>query len=483
MAVLTFFIVMGFAVYVAILSKRGAIGSSMNDVMVASGSFGSFLLFFIMVGEIYSVTTMIGGPGSIYARGTTYGIWFMGYILLAYALGYFLNPAIWRLGRLAKAMTIADILGWRFNSTAVQLIIAVAGVTFLTPLAQNQFAGMGIVLKYLDIGISFNVGIILSCALAFAFIAIAGIRAPAWVSVFKDILMIAVIIAVGGIALSHADGGLVGIFRHVAEEMPEMLVVKTDPITLNVTFFVSTILFQMVGFYMVPVAVQSTMTSKNERNLRRNAVLMPIYMIMFPFLIIIAYFALLYMPGLENKDFAFLAVANLLPHWVVGIIAGGATLTAILVLALYGLSIGGLFSKNILGVFKSDIQEKTMVRLTNTFTGVILVIAAILAVFLPNLMANVLMNGYAGITQAFAVMMFAFFWKRTTKEGVISGLLAGYFSVFFFRNTIAVMPFGITHGAYAIFINAIVIYVVSLITKPDEVAVERFNLYKNFRKA
>ncbi len=482
MALAAFIVVLLIAFGIALASKRGAIGSSMHDVMVASGSFGGFLLFFIMVGEIYSVTTMIGGPGSIYARGTTYGIWYIGYILLAYVVGYFVNPAIWKLGQLSKASTISDILGWRFNSKSLQFVVALAGIVFLTPLAQNQFAGMGIVLRYLDIGISFNIGIILSCILAFVFIAIAGIRAPAWVSVFKDILLIAVIIAVGGIAISSTDGGIVSIFKDVADKMPEMLVVETQPVTLNVTFFVSTILFQMVGFYMLPVAVQSTLTSKNERNLRRNSILMPIYMLMFPFLVIIAYFALLNMPGLENKDFAFLAVAELLPHWVIGLVAGGATLTAVLVLALYVLSIGGLFSKNILGLFKPDMNEKTMVKLTNLFTALVLIVAAFCALFLPNLMANVLMVGYAGLTQVFAAMMCAFFWKRATKQGVVSGLIVGYIAVFVLKNAFTVMPFGITYGAYAMLINIIVIVAVSFMTKQDVLVEERFHMYKHFRK-
>ena len=83
--------------------------------MTAGGSFGAFLVFFISVGEIYSIGTMIGTPGSIYANGATYGLWFICYILLAYCVGYFMNPAIWRMGQLSGATSIGDVIGWRYK--------------------------------------------------------------------------------------------------------------------------------------------------------------------------------------------------------------------------------------------------------------------------------------------------------------------------------------------------------------------------------
>ena len=82
MAFAIFALILIASLVIAILSKRGAVSSDMGDVMTAGGSFGAFLVFFISVGEIYSIGTMIGTPGSIYANGATYGLWFICYILL-----------------------------------------------------------------------------------------------------------------------------------------------------------------------------------------------------------------------------------------------------------------------------------------------------------------------------------------------------------------------------------------------------------------
>lgn len=478
MALTIFILILVLSVVIAILSKRGAIGSSMDDVMTASGSFGAFLIFFVSVGEIYSIGTMIGTPGAIFANGATYGSWFVCYILLAYVIGYFLNPCIWRMGQLAKAISIGDVIGWRYNSKGMQVLVAFVAIGFLTPWIQNQYAGMAILFEYLNIGVSFFTAVIISSLLAFIYIAIAGIRAPAWVSVLKDFLLILSIVIVGIAAAVNMDGGVEGIFRTVAETKPEMLVVPTEPITKNVTFLMSTILFQMLGFYMLPISFQALLTSKNEHNLRRNAIFMPLYMIMFPFLIVAAYYAVATIPDLPNKDFALLAVAvQTLPDWVIGVIAGGGALTAILVMSISALCVGGLFSKNILGVIKPDMKEKSMTNWTRVATAAFLIFGMLTALYFPSLMANVITLAYGGLTQTFIAVIFGFIWKRATKWGVGAGIIAGV-ATLAWVNMMEVLPYGINAGFWALLTNLIVAIIVSLITKPDETAVKHYEAYK-----
>lgn len=479
MALVVFSGILILSVVIALMAKKGAIGSSMDDVMTASGSFGAFLIFFISIGEIYSIGTMIGAPGAIFASGATYGIWFIGYILLAYTIGYFLNPAIWRMGQLAKAVSIGDAIGWRYNSKGMQVLVALVGIGFLTPWIQNQYAGMAILFEYLNIGVTFVAAVVISSALAFIYIAVAGIRAPAWVSVLKDILLIAAIVTVGVAAAVHMKGGVGGIFRAVAETKPEMLIVPTEHITQGVTFLITTIIFQMLGFYMLPISFQALLTSKNEHNLRKNSIYMPMYMIMFPFLVIAAYFALATIPDLPNKDYALLAIAvNTLPEWVIGLIAGGGALTAILVMAISALCVGGLFSKNILGVIKPGISQKSMSNWTRIVTAVFLIFGMLTALYFPALMANVITLAYGGLTQTFPAVFLGFFWKHATKWGAGAGILSGVVALALIKNLMPVAPLGMNPGFWALVINFAVTIIVSLLTKPDAITTKRFEAFQ-----
>jgi SSS family solute:Na+ symporter len=467
------------SIVIALLARKGLIAANMSDIMVASGSFGAFLLFFISVGEIYSIGTLIGAPGAVYSKGANYGIWFICYILLAYVVGYLLNPAIWKLGQLSKAVTIADLFGWRFNSKAMQVLVALVCILFLIPWVQNQFAGMAILLKYLDLGINFGTAVVVSALIAFVYIAAAGIRSSAYVSILKDFLLIMAVVAVGTAAIVASPNGVSGIFHSVAQKMPHMLTVTTHPVTAGATFTLSTILFQMLGFYMLPFTLQGTLSSKSARNLRKNAVLMPIYMVMFPFLMIAAYFALVNIPGLEKPDFALLAVAvQHLPGWVIGTIAGGGALTAILVMAFTALSVGGLFSKNILAVIKPDMGQAQMVRWTQIVTAVFLAAGVVMTLYYPALMAGVITVSYSGLTQTFVGLFFAFFWKGCTKWGVGAGLLAGV--IYLFLPVAA--PYGLNKGIIAMAINVLASVLVSLLTQPDAETQGRFEIYKQFKE-
>lgn len=444
MAFAIFALILIASLVIAILSKRGAVSSDMGDVMTAGGSFGAFLVFFISVGEIYSIGTMIGTPGSIYANGATYGLWFICYILLAYCVGYFMNPAIWRMGQLSGATSIGDVIGWRYNSKALQVIVAIVAIIFLTPWIQNQFSGMAILFEYLNIGVSFIAAVVIATVLAFIYIAVAGIRAPAWVSVMKDILLVCSIIVVGIAAIVKMPGGVGGIFHKVADTHPEQLIISTKPGETNVEFTMSTILF--------------------------------------PFLVIAAYYAVAQIPNLENSDWSLLAIAvDTLPNWMIGVIAGGGALTAILVMAMSALCVGGLFSKNIMGVIKPDLEEKKMTSLVRVVTAVFLIAGAIVALYFPALMANVTTIAYGGLSQTFIAVILGFFWKKANKYGVGSGIVCGVLSYAFMQlgmGGAAGMPFGFNPGFYAMAINLIVTVIISIATTTDETTLKRFEYYQ-----
>ena len=142
MTALVFIALMAFSVVLAFMAKRGVIADSMDDVMVAGRSFGAFMVFFVTVGETYGIGTMIGVPGAIYSKGVSYSLWFLGYILLGFVVGYFMNPAIWRMGKISGAMTMPDCFRWRYGSKALEVLVAVICIVFLLPWMQMQFAGL-----------------------------------------------------------------------------------------------------------------------------------------------------------------------------------------------------------------------------------------------------------------------------------------------------------------------------------------------------
>ena len=120
-----------FSLGLALLSKRGHIRQRAEDFFVASGQFNAILFFFLAVGETYSITSVLGYPGGLYANGTSFATWFLGYILLAFVVGYFLNPLIWRAGRIHGAVTLPDLFRRHFDSRLLEVVVACAALLFL----------------------------------------------------------------------------------------------------------------------------------------------------------------------------------------------------------------------------------------------------------------------------------------------------------------------------------------------------------------
>lgn len=468
--------IIGFSMVLAWLSGRGKVSGDLHSLMVGSRSFGAFLLFFISVGEIYGIGTMIGVPGAVYSRGSTYAVWFLGYILLAYPVGYILNPMIWRVGKLSQAVTFADAFRWRFASPRLEVMVAIIGIIIGLPWLQMQFIGLGVISKYLGLQIDYTVGVAVSAFIAFFYIAVSGIKASAWVAVVKDFLMVIAIVIGGVVAAVKMPGGVEGIFRTAAIQFPTHLTVPAS----DTVFALSTIVFQSVGFYMSAFAMQYLFTGKNEDIVRRNQIIMPLYMLMYPFLITVAFFSLVTTTKLKQADEAFMAViVQNVPGWVVGVVAAGGALTCILVIAAVSLAIGGVFSKNLVGNFSPQAKPSQVAVWTRIATGVTIIVSVALTLFWPNLMLGIINITFFGVTQFFPAMLAILFWKRATKWGVGAGLIVGIAAVILF-NIVDFAPYGVNKGIPSLILNFITLVVVSYATSPDARAVAKFEELNNY---
>lgn len=412
MASFVFLAIIVCSLIVAFAAMRGHDMHDLKEYLVASRQFGGFLLFFLGVGEIYSIGTMIGFPGGIYAKGPTYGIWFLGYILLAYPVGYFINPLIWRAGQLYNAMTLPDLFKGHFNSRALELTVTITAILFMVPWGQLQFTGLIVALHGLGWNLNPLALSLIAAALAFAYIAASGIRAPAMVSIIKDVLLVLALV-VTGIAAASA-GGLSHIFHdaglHVHNQM-------------NVTqqrFSMSTIFFQALGFYLFPFSIPNIFTARNEQTIRKAQIFMPLYMLMYPFLVVAAYYSLGQNFHLASPNQAFMAAAvNLLPHWLLGMVAAGAALSGLVVLAGISLAMGPLITRNLLSHLPETKQRSGAQIAIVAYLG----LSIIFTLVTPSLMLTLINTAYFGITQFFPGLMAILFLRRINPYAIIAGIL------------------------------------------------------------
>ncbi|WP_250517453.1 sodium:solute symporter family protein [Caballeronia sp. INDeC2] len=434
------------SLWLALRAGKGRGSQSVHDFFVASRQFGAWLVFFLAAGEIYSIGTMVGFPGGIYAKGPTYGVWFLGYILLAYPIGYFVGPKIWEAGKRYNAITLPDLFKGHFGSRPLELIVAISALIFLLPWGQLQFTGLVAALKGLGWNLNPVLLIMISALLAFAYIAIAGVRASAYIAILKDILMVAAIV-ITGIAVAW-EAGVEPVFRAASQHVSNAMNAH------QLTFSMSTMLFQSLGFYVMPFAIQNFFTAKSANTIRRSQVVMPLYMLMYPFLVVASYYAIAQNVPLASPNEAFFtAVVHLLPPWLVGLVAAGASLSGLLVLAGICLAIGPVVTRNLL----PNMPETRQKAGAKVVIGLYLLLSIGMTLATPNLMLTLINMTYYGVTQYFPGVIAIVLGLRVAARAIASGLLVGQLLavvLYVFHVDIA----GINIGLICLAVNVLVVF-------------------------
>lgn len=427
------------------LSRRGHRRQKAEDFFVASGQFNAILFFFLAVGETYSIGSILGYPGGVYAGGTGAATWFLGYILLAFVVGYFLNPLIWRAGRIYGAVTLPDLFRRHFDSRALELVVAAAGLVFLVPLGMQQFIGLQSIMKELGWAISPLALTAAAGVLAFLYIVISGIRASAYVAILKDILLILAILLTGLVALEHWSVGAVHAAAPLKLAAPAL---QTD------VFSITTILLQCVGFCLVPQTCAYVFTARSAKAIRRAQITMPLYMVMFPFLTLIAYYALRHPVRLSSSNEVFPAVAHaLLPAPIVGLVLAGAALSGLVILTGICLAIGPLVSRNLVGGLSND-QQRQWSKLV---MALYLVLSIAGAATSSQLLITINNFFYFGITQSLPGMLGILFIRRMRASAIICGIIAGDVLAITLYE-FAVPTYGVNAGFVGLVVNAVIVF-------------------------
>ncbi|GBQ70299.1 hypothetical protein CFR75_14305 [Komagataeibacter xylinus] len=287
--------------------------------------------------------------------------------------------------------------------------------------------------------------------MTFGWVALAGVRAPAYVSVLKDVLLVLAIMAAGGAAL-------------LATGLPAAYVATPAPAVpaRQDMFVVSTIMLQSLGLCITPQAVAFVFTARSARMVRRNQILMPLYMLMFPFLYMIAEYVRrrgLAVPS--ANDVFMLGVTTTLPPWMQGIVAGGCAVSALVILAGVCLAIGPLVSRNML----HGLSDKGQRVGAQVVIGLYLLLCAAGAAGLGSIMVTLNNLYYLGMIQIAPGLLVALCGWRVPALAIAAGLVAGG-GLAVGLYSAGLMPEGINPGLIGLAVNALIVATAGLRRPP-----------------
>lgn len=446
-----FLAVMLLSLALALWSRRGHKRPDARSFFTASGQFGPILFFFLSVGETYSIATMLGFPGGVYAGGEGFVLWFFGYILMAAPAIYFVGPWIWRAGALYASATIPDFFRSHYDSRTLEILIAASAILLLIPIGTTQFLGLKLVFGGLAPGVPSIWLSGLAGLLTFAYVALAGLRASAFVAVLKDIVMMGSILMVGGMAIVMWDG---------AAAVPDATAIVPPPASpVDLTFAVTTIILQAAGFLMIPQNWAFIFSARSPRAIQRGQIVAPIYMLMFPLLMIVAYYARASGIDPHKPDYVFLATAEaLLPHWLVGVVMAAVVLSGLVVLSSVCLAIGPLFTRNIVPRLDGQAQQ----RWSQIIIALFILFSLIAAEMSVPLIATLNNIFYFGIVQPLPGFVAAMLLPRVSARAVIAGIASGDAFILYAKIE-AINLAGVNAGLVGLGVNCIILTIATMI--------------------
>jgi len=400
--------------------------SSLEEWSLGSRGFGAFLLWFLMGGEIYTTAAFLGSAGWIYAKGAP-GFYLMANVPLAYALGYYLLPKVNRMGRRTGALTLSDYFRDRFESKWLAVLMALVALIATIPYFELQLKGLGIIVNIATHGsITSTPAVWLGALLIGVFVLLSGIRSTAWTSVVKDGLMIVVLFAIG-IGIPLAYGGTGQVFQVVWNKMPEIFTLPGHTKVDGVLWFMTTLIVVNIGYWAWPHLFAAAYTAKSERSLKRNAVFVPLYSLAYFFIFVVAFTAIIAIPGIKSSDSSLLLmVEKVSPAWILGVVGATGALVAMVPGSALLLNGSLLFTKNILGeAFGIKMSERRMFLVSRFVLVALLLIGVGLALSGSTSIVGLILIAYNAIGQLAPGILLGMYTKFINKYGVFVGMLVG----------------------------------------------------------
>jgi SSS family solute:Na+ symporter len=459
-------VVLGTIVFATFSMRR--IHMSPQEYIVGGRGFGTVFLWVLLAGEIYTTFTFLGAAGWTYNFGAP-AFYIMAYGTIGYVIGYFLLPAIWRIGKERGLLTSPDFFVARYESTSLGVLVALIQCTAVVPYVTLQLSGLEIFLKIAGYGtIDAQTGAIIGFLAIAVFVFAAGLRGTAWASIVKDALVIGALIFVGIAIPLQFFGSPAAMFDQLLRAHPDHLVLPAGPREHGTIWYVSTVLLTGIGFFMGPHSIAATYSAKDEKTLRRNAMFLPLYQLVILLVFFAGFSALLIVPGLKGPgtDQSFLLIVQrFYPSWVLGFVIAAGALCALVPSTALLLSSASILAKNVctdaFGLFGDD---RSRVRATRAFVLIIALLALLLWIYKKTTLVELLLLYYNGVTQFVPAFAFGFLWKRTTAWGVAAGIVGGIALAVTLAATKASF-FGINVGFAGLALNVALLVTVSLLTQ------------------
>ncbi|MFJ6695615.1 monocarboxylate uptake permease MctP [Streptomyces sp. NPDC091272] len=331
---------------------------SLDEWGLGGRSFGTWVTWFLLGGDLYTAYTFVAVPAAVYAAGAA-GFFAVPYTILVYPLIFTFLPRLWSVSHKHGYVTTSDFVRGRFGSKGLSLAVAVTGILATMPYIALQLVGIQAVLDVMGIGgtesthwFIKDLPLLIAFAVLAAYTYSSGLRAPALIAFVKDGLIYLVIV-VAIIYIPIKLGGFDAIFSAAQEKFstPGADGKPTGALTPGHTgqwTYATLALGSALALFMYPHSITATLSSKSRNVIRRNTTILPLYSLMLGLLAILGFMAIAAGIKVKNGQLAIPQLfENMFPDWFTGVAFAAIGIGALVPAAIMSIAAANLFTRNI----------------------------------------------------------------------------------------------------------------------------------------
>jgi SSS family solute:Na+ symporter len=397
-------------------------------------SFGSWITWFLLGGDLYTAYTFVAVPALMFGAGAA-GFFAVPYTIIIYPLVFLVVARLWSVSHVRGFVTPADFVRSRFDSPTMALLVAITGIVATMPYIALQLVGIEAILKAM--GVNGDLPLIIAFVILAIYTYNSGLRAPALIAVVKDTLIyLTIIVAV--IVIPSKLHGWGTIFGAAAKKFaigpggvpgPGVLLPASGQLG-----YATLALGSALALFLYPHSITGVLAASNRDVLKRNMSALPVYSLALGFIALLGYMAIAAKtaPIVTNgkpdgNTIVPVLFQQMFPSWFAGIAFAAIGIGALVPAAIMSIAAANLFTRNIYKEFLNKGATSQQEAKVAKIASLVVKLGAVLAILFidPQFSIDLQLIGGAIILQTLPSVALGLYTRWMHRGALITGWVVG----------------------------------------------------------